>query len=352
MDEAASKAGRCSSCGAVVRQLPRRNISEPTEPDANPERVRPSKAPTAAGPEKTIADFKAVERPSSQEANWFLADESDGSDSASDESSRSNEMTIELPPVGTGSSSSETIASLELSSMSIAELPDEPESSPKTVAFNAEQTIQFLGGSSAIDDSSLTSHWEGSLEGSPSDPNVTIKQKETVSGTFVSSSSLIVKSRTVRPTGATSMVTMSPADAPDYELLNVIGEGGMGVVYAARQSSIARTVALKMLKGEDSKNAAQREKFISEAVVTGELDHPNIVPIYDLGANNDGALFYSMKRVKGTPWNKVIKERSVDENLTILLRAADAVAFAHVNGVIHRDLKPENIMLGDFGEVG
>ena len=351
MDEAASKAGRCSSCGAVVRQLPRRNISEPTEPDANPERVRPSKAPTAAGPEKTIADFKAVERPSSQEANWFLADESDGSDSASDESSRSNEMTIELPPVGTGSSSSETIASLELSSMSIAELPDEPESSPKTVAFNAEQTIQFLGGSSAIDDSSLTSHWEGSLEGSPSDPNVTIKQKETVSGTFVSSSSLIVKSRTVRPTGATSMVTMSPADAPDYELLNVIGEGGMGVVYAARQSSIARTVALKMLKGEDSKNAAQREKFISEAVVTGELDHPNIVPIYDLGANNDGALFYSMKRVKGTPWNKVIKERSVDENLTILLRAADAVAFAHVNGVIHRDLKPENIMLGDFGEV-
>jgi len=349
MDEAASKAGRCPSCGAVVRQLPRRNISEPTELDESAERVRPSKAPTAAGPEQTIADFKVIERPSSQEANWFLADESDDSSGEAGESRGSNEMTIELP--AGGSSSSETIASLELSSMSIVELPDEPASSPKTVAFNAEQTIQFLGGSSAIDDSSLTSHWEGSIEGSPSDPNVTIKQKETVSGSFVTSSSLIVKSRTVRPTGATSMVTMSPADAPDYELLNVIGEGGMGVVYAARQSSIARTVALKMLKGEDSKNAAQREKFISEAVVTGELDHPNIVPIYDLGANNDGALFYSMKRVKGTPWNKVIKERSLDENLTILLRAADAVAFAHVNGVIHRDLKPENIMLGDFGEV-
>jgi hypothetical protein len=253
MDEAASKAGRCSSCGAVVRQLPRRNISEPTEPDESAERVRPSKAPTAAGPEQTIADFKAVERPSSQEANWFLADESDESDSATDESLRSNEMTIELPAAGTGSSSSETIASLELSSMSIVELPDdEAEASPKTVAFNAEQTVQFLGGSSAIDDSSLTSHWEGSIEGSPSDPNVTIKQKETISGSFVTSSSLIVKSRNVRPTGATSMVTMSPADAPDYELLNVIGEGGMGVVYAARQSSIARTVALQLLKGEDS----------------------------------------------------------------------------------------------------
>ena len=63
------------------------------------------------------------------------------------------------------------------------------------------------------------------------------------------------------------------------------------------------------------RDAAQRDKFISEAVVTGELDHPNIVPIYDLGANDEGALFYSMKRVKGTPWNKVIKEKSLDENL-------------------------------------
>ena len=125
----------------------------------------------------------------------------------------------------------------------------------------------------------------------------------------------------------------------------------MGVVYAARQSSIARTVALKMLKADDA-DAAQRDKFISEAVVTGELDHPNIVPIYDLGANDEGALFYSMKRVKGTPWHKVHpRQRSLDENLNILLRVADAVAFAHANGVIHRDLKPENVMLGDFGEV-
>ena len=261
-------------------------------------------------------------------------------------------MTIELPPEGVSDSSSDTVATIELSEMSIVVLPDdEPETGPKTIAFNAEQTVQFLGGSSAIDESSLTSHWEGTLVGNPSDVNVTVKQKETLSGSFISNSSLIVKSRNVRGTGTPTTVTTSAADAPDYELLNVIGEGGMGVVYAARQSSIARTVALKMLKGEDSRNAAQREKFISEAVVTGELDHPNIVPIYDLGANNDGALFYSMKRVKGTPWNKVIKERSLDENLTVLLRAADAVAFAHVNGVIHRDLKPENIMLGDFGEV-
>ena len=125
----------------------------------------------------------------------------------------------------------------------------------------------------------------------------------------------------------------------------------MGVVYAAHQSSIASTVAVKMLKKSPKIRDEQRDKFISEAVVTGELDHPNIVPIYDLGSNDEGALFYSMKRVRGTPWDKVIHQKSLDENVGILMRVADAVAFAHAGGVIHRDLKPENVMLGDYGEV-
>jgi WD40 repeat protein len=261
----------------------------------------------------------------------------------------SDAATIEIPPAAPPTSSAETLATLELSlSMQGGAPPHEP----RTIAFSAEQTVAFLGGSSALDDSALTSQWESNLAGpAPKDSRATIKQKDTVSGSFISGSSLIVKSRNVQATGVAQVRATSAAEAPDYELLNVIGDGGMGVVYAARQSSIARTVAVKMLKGDDSKNAHNREKFISEAVVTGELDHPNIVPIYDLGSNNDGALFYSMKRVKGTPWNKVLREKTLDENLTILLRAADAVAFAHVNGVIHRDLKPENVMLGDFGEV-
>ena len=167
------------------------------------------------------------------------------------------------------------------------------------MTFGPEQTIEFGGSASNIDESMLTSQWEGGIAASASNLGATIKQKETVTGTYVSSSSLIVKSRHVRPSGKSATPVSSPADAPDYELLNVIGEGGMGVVYAARQSSIDRTVALKMLKAEDRQNAAQRDKFLSEAVVTGELDHPNIVPIYDLGANDDGALFYSMKRVEG-----------------------------------------------------
>jgi len=201
----------------------------------------------------------------------------------------------------------------------------------------------------------VTSNWEESIdESGDTDPLMTLKLRETVSGADDSHASLIVKSRQVRSAArglSSAMSVTSATDAPDYELLDVIGEGGMGVVYTAKQSSIARTVAVKMLKGDKTHTLQQRDKFISEAVVTGELEHPNIVPVYDLGSNEEGALFYSMKRVRGTPWNKVIGEKSLDENLNTLLRTADAVAFAHANGVVHRDLKPENVMLGDYGEV-
>ncbi len=141
-----------------------------------------------------------------------------------------------------------------------------------------------------------------------------------------------------------------PAE-PEYELVKILGEGGMGIVFEARQRAIDREVAVKMLKAKTAKDKEQRAKFLTEAVVTGELDHPNIVPIYDVGAFADSALFYAMKKVQGTPWLKVVKEKSTTENLEILMRTADAVAFAHARGVIHRDLKPENVMLGSFGEV-
>ncbi len=137
----------------------------------------------------------------------------------------------------------------------------------------------------------------------------------------------------------------------DYELLARLGKGGMGVVYVARQASIDRKVAIKKMLPQVANQPAQREKFLAEAVVTGELDHPNIVPIYDLGLDSNGALFYSMKCVVGTPWSEVIKKKSLAENLEILMKSADAVAFANSRGVVHRDLKPENTMLGDFGEV-
>ena len=75
------------------------------------------------------------------------------------------------------------------------------------------------------------------------------------------------------------------------------------------------------------------------------------MPIYDLGQTSQGLLFYAMKQVHGTPWLNVIRERTVSENLRVLMRVADAMAFAHSRDIVHRDLKPENIMLGEFGEV-
>ena len=237
---------------------------------------------------------------------------------------------------------------MEFDSMPLAGMPAEPVKKKRhsTHSLESDKTIDL----SILpeDAKQMDSQWRATI-----DPDVhqgqTIRQRETITGFR---SSLPVKSRYVREkrkAGAEAPRTL--AEVPDYELLDIIGEGGMGVVYAAHQSSIARTVAVKMLKPSAKIREEQRDKFISEAVVTGELDHPNIVPIYDLGSNDEGALFYSMKRVRGTPWDKVIHEKPLDENLSILLRVADAVAFAHAGGVIHRDLKPENVMLGDYGEV-
>ncbi len=136
-----------------------------------------------------------------------------------------------------------------------------------------------------------------------------------------------------------------------YDFLRVLGEGGVGVVYEATQKSVERNIAVKMIRHEHGGDRREREKFLAEAVVTGRLDHPNIVPIHDVGATESGKPFYVMKMVKGTRWNDVIRQRSLAENLDTLLDVCDAVAYAHSKGVIHRDIKPENVMLGEFGEV-
>ncbi len=151
----------------------------------------------------------------------------------------------------------------------------------------------------------------------------------------------------------------------DYRINRKLGQGGMGDVYLARQRSLDRLLALKVIKPLDSKRRGQllqagrlesveaerQMQFLAEAIITGDLDHPNIVPIHDVAVTEDGDLFYSMKRVDGTPWSERIHQLSQTENLDILLRVCDAVGFAHTRNVVHRDIKPENIMLGDFGVV-
>ncbi len=191
----------------------------------------------------------------------------------------------------------------------------------------------------------MQSEW-GEDDSSNTRPGATMKARE--KPLKAAKSSLVIKTKSLRDIKITPATSENEAE---YELLKVLGEGGMGIVYDARQTSIDRNVALKMIKGPAAESDKQKAKFLAEAVVTGDLDHPNIVPIYDVGKNSTGALFYSMKKVQGTPWDDVIGTKSVAENLDVLMRVADAIAFAHARGVVHRDLKPENTMLGEYGEV-
>lgn len=136
-----------------------------------------------------------------------------------------------------------------------------------------------------------------------------------------------------------------------FELRDMIGKGGMGRIYRARQKSVDRDIAVKLINPKYFGDDEMRRIFVREAVVTGCLDHPNIIPVHEVCELDDGGAFYVMKEIQGTPWNKVAGEQTIGENLEILLKVGDALAFAHDRGVIHRDIKPENVMLGGFGEV-
>ncbi len=149
-----------------------------------------------------------------------------------------------------------------------------------------------------------------------------------------------------------STVIVTRGDSPGaFKILEAIGFGGMGEVRSARQESLHRVVALKQLREQIANDPQARHRFVAEALVTGDLDHPNIVPVYELAKTEQGEPFYAMKLIRGVAWIDVIDSKTTEENLEILTRVCDAVAFAHSRGVLHRDLKPHNVMLGEYGEV-
>jgi len=139
--------------------------------------------------------------------------------------------------------------------------------------------------------------------------------------------------------------------AADFRLLQEVGKGGMGVVHQAVQTSLGRLVAIKRGLPAAAADPDEARRFVREAELTGRLEHPNIIPVHDLGLDQGGRLFYSMKLVDGLPWQLRMAEQPLEANLGILARVMDAVAYAHAHGVVHRDLKPGNVMLGAFGEV-
>lgn len=135
-----------------------------------------------------------------------------------------------------------------------------------------------------------------------------------------------------------------------YEALDVLGQGGMGTVWLARDTALDREVAIKVLRAVAAADLSAR--LAQEARILARLEHPGIVPVHDGGTLADGRAYYVMKRVRGRrldEWRA--NGPSLRRQLELLQRVAEAVAFAHANGVIHRDLKPGNVMVGEFGEV-
>ena len=136
----------------------------------------------------------------------------------------------------------------------------------------------------------------------------------------------------------------------DYEIRRELGRGGMGVVYEARQVSLNRPVALKMVKAGLLAGDVELRRFRNEAEAVALLDHPGVVPIYEIGAN-DGQHFFSMKLVPGGSLVPLLRRYQEDARAAgrLVAEAAEAVAHAHARGILHRDLKPANILVDEEG---
>lgn len=157
-----------------------------------------------------------------------------------------------------------------------------------------------------------------------------------------------------------------PADfVNDFSKYSYIGKmigGGDGELMSFRDNCLGRNVAIKRLKLDSNKDASERRRLLREARITAQLGHPNTVPVYELGRDDQGNLYFAMKKIEGEDLFRIlsriarkdqetIKQYHLDELLEILIQAANAVAYAHAHGVIHRDLKPENILVGMYGAV-
>jgi WD40 repeat protein len=148
-----------------------------------------------------------------------------------------------------------------------------------------------------------------------------------------------------------------------YEIMEELARGGSGRILVVFDRHVGRKIAMKELLSDISKAPSQdddpqvtaiRNRFLREARVTGRLEHPSIVPVYEIGQHPDGSFYYTMRLVKGTTLLSAIKKcRSVFDRLELLphfYHVCNAVAYAHSKGVINRDLKPSNVMIGEFGE--
>lgn len=151
---------------------------------------------------------------------------------------------------------------------------------------------------------------------------------------------------------ASLLVSNLPFSIGDYELLEVIGRGGMGVVYRARQLSLNRVVAVKMIHENRPSSEENRKRFFAEAEATARLTHPGIVSVYEV-SEFDGHPFFSMQFVSGETLSERLKQGPVPQRSAaqIMAEVCRAIDYAHQQGVLHRDIKPSNIMLDSLNQV-
>jgi tRNA A-37 threonylcarbamoyl transferase component Bud32 len=153
-------------------------------------------------------------------------------------------------------------------------------------------------------------------------------------------------------------IALEKIPSPPHLLIDKeLARGGMGHVHPATDRNLLRKVALKRIDKEYATHPFYRDGFVAEAQITGQLEHPNIVPVHELAIDPDGIAYFTMKLVQGHSFDRWLKKHppgSADRiagGIEVLLKVCDALAYAHHRGVVHRDLKPANIMVGDFGQV-
>ncbi len=318
-----SKAVRCPKCGAALNAPPSSagtlNAEDLANMASNPNASESPKKGGTLDP----ADFKSTNMPPLD--NGTIADVTAGTPVvvASDEAEADQRKTLSLPDQG-----------------------DEPKSANKPgstwIYGDDEKRGLSEGKGNSGSEGQLKRVWEAAIGSSGKDSKQSLRHERAEA-----SDSVFRRVATRQVADANS----KESAAADYQIQNKVGEGGMGIVFSAVQTAVNRIVAIKSIRADKRENDTARKQFFYEAEITAELDHPNIPPIYELGTTADGLLFYSMKLIVGTEWQKLLPTKSREENLEIYNKIADAVAFAHSREVIHRDLKPDNVMLGTYGEV-